>query len=114
MAIIEHMTNAMNTGGAIPEFQLKHRVRLAREHAGLQQAELAELTGLSRTAIANIERGSANARRSSITLIAFATGVSRDWLENGETPTGDNPGGGGVVRHQGLEPRTHCLVVSAA
>ena len=108
------MTTSLHSGGAIPEFQLKHRVRLAREYAGLQQAELAELTGMSRSAIAQIETGKSTARRSSLSLIAFATGVSRDWLENGETPTGDNPGGGDVVRHQGFEPRTHCLVVSAA
>ena len=101
------MTTSLHSGGAIPEFQLKHRVRLAREYAGLQQAELAELTGMSRSAIAQIETGKSTARRSSLSLIAFATGVSRDWLENGETPAGDNPGGGESVRHQGLEPRTH-------
>ncbi|MFS0055917.1 helix-turn-helix domain-containing protein [Corynebacterium striatum] len=101
------MTISIQGAGAVPEFELKHRVKLAREYAGLSQGELAELTGLSRGGIAKIESGESETRRSSITLIAFATGVNRQWLENGETPTGDEPGGGEEVRHQGLEPRTH-------
>ena len=104
-----HMTKALHSAGIVPRFELKHRVKLAREVSGMQQTELAEKTGLSRTTIVNIERGDSIPRRSSLTLIAFATGVDRNWLENGETPAGDNPGGGEVVRHQGLEPRTHCL-----
>lgn len=108
------MTTSIHAAGAVPEFELKHRVKLAREYAGLSQEELAEETGLSRGGIAKIERGESATRRSSITLIAFATGVDRDWLEYGETPAPDNPGGGDVVRHQGIEPRTHCLSISAA
>lgn len=108
------MTTSIHTAGAVPEFELKHRVKLAREYAGLSQEELADETGLSRGGIAKIERGESATRRSSITLIAFATGVDRDWLEYGETPAPDNPGGGDVVRHQGIEPRTHCLSISAA
>ncbi|MBG9355891.1 helix-turn-helix domain-containing protein [Corynebacterium diphtheriae] len=101
------MTTALEGSGFIPEFTLKDRVRLAREYAGLQQTELAGKTGLSRAGISNIERGDAVPRRSTITLIAFATGVDRTWLETGKTPVGDNPNGGETVRHQGLEPRTH-------
>ena len=88
----------------MPEFELKHRVKLAREYAGLSQSELAELTGLSRGGIAKIESGESETRRSSITLIAFATGVNRQWLENGETPTGDNPGGGSECAIRDLNP----------
>ena len=104
---MSHMTTSIQSGGHVPEFELKHRVKLAREYAGLSQGELAERTGLSRGGIAKIEQGESSTRRSSITLIAFATGVDRGWLENGETPAPDSPGGGDVVRHQGLEPRTH-------
>ncbi|KPJ25147.1 hypothetical protein AOT31_11345, partial [Corynebacterium ulcerans] len=96
------MTIAIDGAGFVPRFELKHRVKLAREYSQLQQSELAEKTGLSRTAIANIERGDATPRRSSLTLIAFATGVDRTWLETGKTPVGDNPNGGETVRHQGL------------
>ena len=111
---MSHMTTSIQSGGYVPQFELKHRVKLAREYAGLSQGELAERTGLSRGGIAKIERGESSTRRSSITLIAFATGVDRGWLENGETPAPDSPGGGDVVRHQGIEPRTHWLGVVAA
>ena len=104
------MTTSLHGAGAVPQFELKHRVKLAREYAGLSQDELADKTGLSRGGIAKIERGESSTRRSSITLIAFATGVDRGWLENGETPTGPETDGGEMVRHQGIEPRTHWLV----
>ena len=106
--MIGHMTTSLRGGGAVPQFEIKHRVRLAREYAGLQQAELAELTGMARSGIAAIETGKNHPRRSSISLIAFATGVDRHWLETGETPAGDTDGGE-AVRHQGLEPRTHWI-----
>lgn len=64
---------------------------------------------MARTSLARIEQGKTEPRRTTLIAIAFATGVDLDWLQNGETPTGDNPGGGEEVRHQGLEPRTHCL-----
>ena len=92
----------------MPEFQLHHRVKLAREYAGMKQDELAEATGMARSGIAKIESGHTVPRRTSITLIAFATGVDRHWLETGKTPA-ENPDGGNDVRHQGIEPRTHCL-----
>lgn len=102
-----HMTTSINTAGAIPEFELKHRVRLAREFASLQQSDLAELTGLSRTAIANLERGSSDPRRATISLIAFATGVDRHWLETGKTPGGDMPTGGEECAIRESNPELH-------
>ena len=105
------MTTAINQAGFIPQFEIRHCVKLAREYADLQQSELAEITGMARSAIAHIESGKSIPRKSSINLIAMATGVDRVWLETGNTPAGDS-GGGSVVRHQGLEPRTHWLVAA--
>lgn len=65
--------------------------------------------GMSRSTLAGIEQGARQPRRGELIAIAFATGVDLNWLENGETPAGDNPGGGDSVRHQGFEPRTHWL-----
>lgn len=98
----------MNTGGAVPTFDLKDRARKAREFAGLEQEELAIRTGMARSTIARIEQGRNRPRRPSILAIAVATGVDFDWLATGKTPTGGS-GGGDTVRHQGLEPRTHWL-----
>lgn len=67
---------------------------MARNHAGLEQEELAELTGLSRKTISNYEKGRVKPRRAGLIVIALATGVDFKWLETGKTPTGDNPDGG--------------------
>lgn len=97
-----------------PQFDLADRVRKAREYAGFTQQGLADETGMARSGLAQIEQGKTTPRRSSLKLIALATGVDQRWLETGETPTGGNPGGGNAVRHQGLEPRTHCFELIAA
>lgn len=78
--------NTLYSPGAIPVFELRHRVRLAREHASLSQGELAEASGLSRPGIAKIEQGSTKPRRTTLLLIALATGVDSYWLETGESP----------------------------
>ncbi len=83
------MLNDIKTSGLIPRFQLRHRVKLAREVAELQQKELAEMTGLCRGTIANIEVGKANPKKVSLMLIAYATGVDLHWLETGEPPMED-------------------------
>ena len=100
--------------GKVPEFNLADRVRKAREITGLSQDELATRAGVGRATLARIEQGKNVPRRATIIALAFATGVDLNWLENGETPAGPEPSGGDVVRHQGLEPRTHCLGISAA
>lgn len=108
------MTNAITIAGMVPEWTVADRVRKARESAGLKQGELADQVGMSRGGIARIEQGKGEPRRTTLIAVAFATGVSLQWLETGETPAGDSPDGGSVVRHQGLEPRTHCLSLLAA
>lgn len=106
------MTNLPNLSGFIPQWSLADRIRKAREYAGQSQSELSELAGYSRATIANIEQGKSTARRGQLIAIAFATGVDLNWLETGNTPAGD-PGEGGAVGHQGLEPRTRWLGVPA-
>ena len=81
--------NTLYSPGVIPVFELRHRVRLAREHASLSQGELAEVSGLSRPGIAKIEQGSTKPRRTTLLLIALATGVDSYWLETGESPKTD-------------------------
>ena len=107
------MTISISGGGKVPEWNVSDRVRKAREFAGLKQDDLANEIGMSRGGLAKIEQQKSTPRRTTLIAIAFATGVSLDWLENGETPAPDYPGGGEVVRHQGIEPRTHWLGVCA-
>jgi len=99
------MTTSVNVSGRVPAFTIGDRVRKARESAGLSQQQLADATGMARSGIVKIEGPESRPRRTSLIAIAMATGVDLTWLQTGETPAG-NPGGGEVVRHQGLEPRT--------
>lgn len=111
MVKLSHMTTALNTSGIIPTWELQDRIARARRYAGMEQSELAEIAGVSRKSISNWEIGKTEPRRAALIAISFATGVSLEWLETGKTPAG-SPDGGGVVRHQGLEPRTHWLVAA--
>lgn len=86
-----HMTQM--TAGAIPAFTLADRLRKAREHAGLDQTQLAALVGVSRVTVSKYETG-APTRPAAVRLWALATGVDREWLETGESPHPDGPGEG--------------------
>lgn len=79
---------------------------------GLDQQELAEAMGVSRSTVTNAERGNHGVRKIVLNAWSMATGVSAHWLQTGEAPASDDsPDGGDGVRHQGLEPRTRWLGV---
>ena len=104
---IGHMTKAFNNiGGAIPEWRMSDRLKRAREHAGMSQVELAATVGVSRATLGNAEQGVRELRRPVVIAIAFATGVSFEWLETGKTPAGPEPSGGSVcaIRDSNPEP----------
>lgn len=90
----------------MPEWTVGDRLRKARGVAGLTTSELADRIGVSKATVTNAESGRHRARRITLNAWAMATGVSVRWLETGQAPTGDEPGGGLAVRRQGLEPRT--------
>jgi len=52
-----------------------HRLRIAREWAGLEQGELADRIGISRQSVGSAERGRSHPRR--ITLNAWALACAR-------------------------------------
>ncbi len=70
----------------MPEFTVSDRLRKAREHAGMEQAELAELMGVARNTVSNNEKGKVAPRRIVMKAWALATGVSPQWLETGIAP----------------------------
>ena len=59
------------------------RLKAARKHAGLTQAELAKRLGINQTSISDLERGK-SASSSHTTSIAVECGVSPYWLESGK------------------------------
>lgn len=63
--------------------ELKDRFRKARQDRGLSQAKLAEIVGISQSAIQYIENGR-NQGSTKITELASALGVTPDWLLTGK------------------------------
>lgn len=100
------MTTDIGMPGTVPVFDLVDRLRKARESAGLKQAELAELIGVSRATLASVEQRAREARRGEVIAIAFATGVDPVWLETGKTPVEIDPNGGEecAIRDSNPEP----------
>jgi transcriptional regulator with XRE-family HTH domain len=110
---LARMSMNVDAAGLVPEFTLSDRLRKAREVRGLSQTAFAAQTGLSRSTIVRVESGEKVPGVKEYNLWQMATGVSREWLENGSAPVGQGPDGGGVVHPLGLEPRTHWLIDSA-
>lgn len=75
----------------VPEFDVSDRLRKARETAGYDQAELADLIGVSRETVGNYERGRTRPRKIVMNAWALATGVPVEWLRDGWAPRGSNP-----------------------
>ena len=86
------MTNTMTNGGGVPQWTLADRIRKARDFAGLDQGDLAAVTGLSRQTLSNYEHGKTRASKASLKLIAMATGVDRYWLLTGHASGPDGTG----------------------
>ncbi len=88
------MTSAYE-GGAAPQIEVRHRLRIAREYAGLEQEELADRMGVTRSTISNCENpGHGTPRRTTINAWALACGVPATWLTTGETPEPPDPPSG--------------------
>lgn len=93
----------------VPVLTFAQRLRIAREHAGLEQTELAERAKISRATISAAERGHRAPSSATLTLWAWACGVSRHWLETGEAPSPDGDGASIEARPEGFEPPTFWL-----
>jgi DNA-binding XRE family transcriptional regulator len=79
------MTTVYDSGNE-PPIEVRHRLHIAREYAGLEQGQLAELIGVSRTTISNAENGRVAARRITLNAWALACGVPVNWIINGPLP----------------------------
>lgn len=110
---IQHMTTAYDSGN-VPPIEVRHRLRIAREFAGLEQKELADLIGVSRNTVGNAETGGVKPRRITLNAWALACGVPVSWILTGEGPAGPSgeppkapdPGPNGGLPHGPDDPRT--------
>lgn len=92
------MTTIFTTRGRVPVLDLRLRLTVARETAGMSQAELADAIDGSRATVSNYERGVVQPRRVTLRLWAMATGVDFHWLETGEAPSPDGDGASECAR----------------
>lgn len=80
-----------------PRMEFKDRLKAARRHANLNQAELAQRAGITQTSISDLERGKSKAT-AHVAKIASVCGVDALWLSDGKgemvrrvTAQGDEP-----------------------
>ncbi len=78
------MTSAYESGKVLP-ILMRHRLRISREEAGLDQEQLAAEIGVARRTIINAETGTVQQpRRILLKAWALACGVRLSWLLTGE------------------------------
>ncbi|AIC20603.1 repressor [Pseudomonas chlororaphis] len=73
--------------------EFKDRLKAARRHAQLNQAELAAKAGITQTSISDLERGKSKAT-AHVVKIADACGVSAKWLSDEIGPMTSTAGSG--------------------
>jgi transcriptional regulator with XRE-family HTH domain len=69
---------------------IPHRLRLAREQAGLSQGQVAKLLDYHRPTISEIEAGRRKLTADEVATFAKTYGVTSSWLLN-ETESGNDP-----------------------
>lgn len=82
-------------GGHAPQITQRHRLRIAREEAGYDQSDLAQIIGVSRNTVNNAEKGRVEPRRIVLNAWAMACGVPVSWLITGAEPGQPSPPDGG-------------------
>lgn len=85
----------MYESGNVPQIEVRHRLRIAREFVGLEQKQLAALIGVSRTTVSNAETSATKPRRILLNAWALACGVPVSWIETGIQRDPPDDGGGG-------------------
>lgn len=88
-----------------PEFQLKDRLRLARELNNFEQADIAAELGISRATVSNYERGATMPGKLVINAWAVVCDVDVEWLKTGQADVALHPSDpGGGERSPKIEP----------
>ncbi len=70
----------------MPGQTLGDRIKVAREHLGLSQLQLAEKVGVSQPTVFEWEKNESQPKRFRVERIAKALGKTTEWLERGNTP----------------------------
>jgi len=87
------MSEAAHTAErVVPEFDIGDRMRKAREHAVLSQAQIAGEIGVGRTSIIGYETGRQKPSKPVVRAWAFRTGVPYEWICHADTDPCGPPG----------------------
>ncbi len=110
MFYLAHMTEPAQVppGMVVPEWTIGDRMRKAREHARLSQAQMARELGVGRTSIVAYETDVDDRRRPKRPVVrawSFRTGVPYEWLCHGDT----QPCGLPARRSDGFATKMHKL-----
>lgn len=79
------MAETQTAPGGAPQFQLKHRLALAMEIAGVDRDGVAAELGVHKNTVANYLRGETRPSRSVLRVWALRCGVPFEWLETGRS-----------------------------
>jgi transcriptional regulator with XRE-family HTH domain len=100
----------------IPQFEVRHRLALALEAAGVSTEDMADTLGVHRNTIGNYLRGNTRPRKLVLQAWALRCGVPYTWLAEGET-TPPRPKGGGrrpaKLRGRDSNPQPHGFRLNA-
>jgi transcriptional regulator with XRE-family HTH domain len=70
--------------GISPQFEMRHRMKLALEVSGVTVTEMAEHQGCNRVTVSGWLHGRSKPSTASLKLWAMVTGVDYRWLVSGE------------------------------
>lgn len=105
------MTSAYDVG-AEPPIELRHRLRIAREFAGFDQEQLADLMEVNRSTISNCETGTVVPRRATVNAWALACGVRVSWIRSEHSGGDGNPSDGlGIISPTQQGPTQQSVVL---
>ena len=69
-----------------PVIEVRHRMRIAMEHAGLKPHDMADALDVAPTTVSRYLNGSVNTTRAVIMAWGMRTGVSWRWILTGQIP----------------------------
>jgi transcriptional regulator with XRE-family HTH domain len=87
------MSNAQQGARDVPSFELRHRLGLALEHAGVSVQEMAAELEMSRNTIGNYLSGRRPPTASTMKMWALRCGVPYFWIRYGVTDPAEIPDG---------------------
>lgn len=97
--LVSHNDGMSNAQESIqtPTVQLRHRLAISMEWAGVRRTDMAELLAVSNNTISNYTNGKTTPSRGVVIAWALRCGVPVEWLYDGEVDHSGDPDNRGVA-----------------